>query len=161
MDKMEVGRTMSARFKNIGRILDREFSEFAQQILRLPSGLLQKSIEIVGLTAVFAYFDIRLLAVVLISSIVSYYISMYSDKIRKKYDIQWKMTLGNKTYHYGNLFLREFINLATNGAVRSTLKTYENLLDSQIANGLKKNWADLTWTMSGLFTGTVSEMIIK
>ena len=161
MERMEVWRTMNSRFRNISRLLDDNFISFADQIITLPGNIIRRSIEIVGITAVFAYFDIRLLVVVFISSLCSYGISTYSDRISKKYDIAWDMSLGQKVYHYSSLFYREFIHLATNGAVRSTLDNYRHLLDAQVHNGLQKNWSQLIWSLSSLFTDNMSNLLIK
>ncbi len=161
MNAMEVGRAMNSRFKNLTRVLENEFSEFPNTIMEFPRDILQKIIQITGITAIFIYFDIKLLIIVVISSIISYFIERYADILRQKYDIHWKFSLGQKVWFYNDLFLRSFPQLATNGAVKSTLKSYQELLDQQIHYGLKKNWTDLIWTVSRLFTGSISQMLIK
>ncbi len=161
MNTMEVWRAMNSRFRNIARILDSEFGSFSNSLIHLPGWVLQKAIQIMGITAIFAYFDIRFLFIVIISSIFSYFIERYAEILRQKYEIHWKFSLGQKVYYYNDLFLRSFGQLATNGAVKTTLDSYKNLLDEQIRHWLKKNWAELTWTFSGLLTGSLSTMLIK
>lgn len=68
--------------------------------------------------------------------------------LREKYEIQWKFTLGQKIWFYSDLFLRSLPELATNGAIKPTLNAYKKVLDLQSKEGLKKNWADLTWIIS-------------
>lgn len=70
MEKMEVGRTMNSRFRHIGRILDNEFEASSRQILELPGDILSRLVSLVGLVSVYAYFDIRLLGVVILSAIL-------------------------------------------------------------------------------------------
>lgn len=161
MNVMEVGRSMNARFKNLTRVLENEFSEFPNTIMDLPRDILQKIIQITGITAIFIYFDIKLLIIVILSSIISYFIERYSDILRQKYEIHWKLSLGQKIWFYNDLFLRSFPQLATNGAIKSTIQSYQNVLDEQIHHGLKKNWTDLIWTVSRLFTWSISQMLIK
>jgi ABC-type bacteriocin/lantibiotic exporter with double-glycine peptidase domain len=161
MNMMEVWRSLSNRFRHIARVLDSEFGSFSDTLVRLPGGILQKIIQITGITAIFAYFDIRFLFIVIASAICSYLIDRYAEILRQKYEVHWKFSLGQKVYFYNDLFLRSFGQLATNGAVKTTLENYRNLLDEQIRQGLKKNWAELTWTFSGLLTGSLSSMLIK
>lgn len=47
MNVMEVGRAMNARFKNLTRVLENEFSEFPNMIMELPREIIQKIIQIV------------------------------------------------------------------------------------------------------------------
>jgi ABC-type multidrug transport system fused ATPase/permease subunit len=161
MNMMEVWRSLSNRFRHIARVLDSEFGSFSDTLVRLPGGILQKIIQTTGITAIFAYFDIRFLFIVIASAICSYFIDRYAEILRQKYEVHWKFSLGQKVYFYNDLFLRSFGQLATNGAVKTTLENYRNLLDEQIRQGLKKNWAELTWTFSGLLTGSLSSMLIK
>jgi hypothetical protein len=70
----------------------------------------------------------------------------FSDKIRMKYEVNWKMSLERKKYFYANIFLYDFIDLATNGAIQSTLKEYETVLKKEIKHSLSKNWAQLFWS---------------
>ncbi len=161
MNEMEVWRAMNSRFKNLTRVLENEFSEFPNTIMNLPRDIIQKTIQITGITAIFVYFDIKFLIIVIISSIVSYFIERYADILRQKYDIHWKFSLGQKIWFYNDLFLRSFPQLATNGAIKSTLKSYQDLLDEQIHHGLKRNWAELIWTVSRLFTGSITQILIK
>lgn len=161
MNLMEVWRAMNSRFRNIARILDSEFWSFSNTLMQLPGWVLQKTIQIAGITAIFAYFDIRFLCIVLVSSIFSYFIERYAEILRQKYEIHWKFSLGQKAYYYNDLILRSFPELATNGAVKTTLDNYKSLLDEQIRRGLKKNWAELTWTFSGLLTDSLSRVLIK
>jgi ABC-type multidrug transport system fused ATPase/permease subunit len=161
MNMMEVGRAMNNRFRNIARILDSEFWSFSSSLIQLPWWILQRSIQITGITAIFLYFDIRFLIIVIVSAIFTYFIEKYADILRQKYDTHWKFWLGQKMYFYSDLFLRSFGQLATNGAVNTTLQSYRNLLDEQIRLGLKKNWAELTWVFSGLLTDSLSKMLIK
>ncbi len=161
MKLMEVWRTLNNHFRNIARILDHEFWLFSNTLIQLPGWILQKIIQITGITAIFAYFDIRFLLIVVISAVFSYFIERYAEILRQKYEIHWKFSLGQKVYYYNDLFLRSFGQLAINGAVKTTLDSYKNLLDEQIHHGLKKNWAQLTWTFSGLLTGSLSSMLIK
>lgn len=97
----------------------------------------------------------------MVSSIFSYFIERYAEILRQKYEIHWKFSLGQKAYYYNDLILRSFPELATNGAVKTTLDNYKSLLDEQIRRGLKKNWAELTWTFSGLLTDSLSRVLIK
>lgn len=161
MNYMEPWRTFSGRYKNLSEILWSEFTNFANTILHLPWSTIQKAIEIVGITALFAYFDIRLLAVTIIWALCSYYISHYADILRQKYDIQWQFSLGQKMYFYRWLFLGSFSDLANNGAVRTTLDAYRKLLDEQIRHGLKKNWADLNWVISWTLSDIITNILIK
>lgn len=161
MNEMEVWRAMNSRFKNLTRVLENEFSEFPNTIMNLPRDIIQKTIQITGITAIFIYFDIKFLIIVIISSVISYFIERYADILRQKYEIHWKFSLGQKVWFYNDLFLRSFPQLATNGAIKSTLESYQSLLDEQIHRGLKKNWAELIWTVSRLFTGSISQMLIK
>ncbi len=161
MNEMEVWRAMNSRFKNLTRVLENEFSEFPNTIMNLPRDIIQKTIQITWITAIFIYFDIKFLIIVIISSIITYFIERYADTLRKKYDIHRKFSLGQKVWFYNDLFLRSFPQLATNGAIKSTLKSYQDLLDEEIHRGLKKNWAELIWTVSRLFTGSISQMLIK
>ena len=161
MKLMEVWRALNNRFRNIARVLDGEFWSFSNTLIQLPGGVLQKIIQITGITAIFAYFDIRLLFIVTISALCTYFIDRYADIVRQKYAIHWKFSLGQKVHYYNDLFLRSFGQLAINGAVKTTLDSYKHLLDEQIRHGLKKNWANLTWTFSGLLTGSLSRMLIK
>ena len=131
MNMMEVGKTMNSRFKNLSRVLDNEFSDFSKTVMNIPRDFLQKTIEVIGITGLFLYFDIRLLLVVIGSAIISYGIDRYADLLRRKYDIQWKFSLGQKVYFYNDLFLRSFPELATNGAVKTTLTAYKKLLDTE------------------------------
>ncbi len=161
MNEMEVWRAMNSRFKNLTRVLENEFSEFPNTIMNLPRDIIQKTIQITWITAIFIYFDIKFLIIVVISSIISYFIERYADILGQKYDIHWKFSLGQKVWFYNDLFLRSFPQLATNGAIKSTLESYQDILDEQIHHGLKKNWAELIWTVSRLFTGSISQMLIK
>lgn len=161
MSQMEVWRAMNGRFRNIARILDSEFGNFSNTLIHLPWWFLQNIIQIAGITAIFSYFDIRFLLIVVISAIFSYFIDRYADILRQKYEVHWKFSLGQKAYYYSELMLRSFWQLATNGAVKTTLDSYSLLLNEQIRQGLKKNWAELTWTISGLLTGSLSKMLIK
>lgn len=161
MNQMEVWRAMNSRFKSLTRVLENEFSSFPDTLMNLPKDIIQKTIQITGITAIFIYFDIKFLIIVIISSIISYFIERYADILRQKYDIHWKFSLGQKVWFYNDLFLRSFPQLATNGAIKSTLKSYQDLLDEQIHHGLKKNWTELIWTVSRFFTGSVSQMLIK
>jgi hypothetical protein len=88
------------------------------------------------------------LIIVVVSAIFTYFIEKYTDILRQKYETHWKFSLGQKMYFYSDLFLRSFGQLATNGAVKTTLQNYRGLLDEQIRLGLKKNWAELTWVFS-------------
>ncbi len=161
MNMMEVGRAMNGRFKYLSRILESEFSGFPNTILNLPKEVVQRTIQIVWITTLFAYFNIIFLFIVVISATLSFFIEKYRDVLQQKYEMQWKFTLGQKIWFYSDLFLRSLPELATNGAIKSTLTDYQRVLDIQSKEGLKKNWADLTWTVSWLFTGSVSSILIK
>jgi hypothetical protein len=65
--------------------------------------------------AIYAYFDIRLLIVVVISAVIGYFIEMLSRKIAQKFEVDWKMTLGRQVWKYSNLFMYEFSQLAVSG----------------------------------------------
>jgi hypothetical protein len=71
---------------------------------------------------------------VIISGIVNYYIERYLEILREKYDVQHKLSLGQKLWTYQDLFLRSFPQLATNGAVSSTIREYATLLDTEQKN---------------------------
>lgn len=161
MNFMEVGRAMNGRFKYLSRVLEREFWEFPNALMNLPKDLIQKGIQVVWITALFAYFNIVFLFIVIVSSIITYYIEKYRDILRQKYEIHWKFSLGQKIWFYSDLFLRSLPELATNGAIKSTLHDYEWLLALQSKQWLRKNWSELTWTISSLLTGSLSGMIIK
>ena len=158
---MEVGRAMNARFRHIANVLRSEFQSFSSTLINLPGSTIQKGIQILGITAIFAYFDIRLLAVVIVSATLSYWIDRYSEILREKYNLKWKFSLGQKVYFYNDLFLRLFGQLAINGAVSNTISKYEHILTEGTKQGIRKNWSDLVWGVSSLLTGSVSQMIIK
>ena len=67
MEQMEVGHTLSARFKSIGRILESQFSDFIRQIIALPSATIATLIKIVGFIGLYTYFEPMLLVVVCIA----------------------------------------------------------------------------------------------
>lgn len=161
MEKMEVGRTMSSRFRYIASIIDNEFEASARQILEMPGDILKKLISLIGMVTIYAYFDIRLLGVVVISATLGYYIGFFAQRIRTKYEIKWKFSLGRKQYFYSMLFLRNFIDLATNGAVGSMIRQYDYILQEQVKNGLQKNWSDLSWNIASLLNDSLSQIVIK
>lgn len=117
MEMMEVGRTMSGRFNNIARLVDDSLDYLSQIFLNLPGNFLQKSIQVLGFTAIFTYFDIRLLGIVIIASLLSYYLNSLSQKFTEKYQTAWKFSFQRKQYYYSRIFLQNFPDLATNGAV--------------------------------------------
>jgi hypothetical protein len=93
MNHMEVGRAMNGRFKYLSRVLEREFSEFPNTLMSFPRETIKNAIQIIGITAIFAYFNILFLIIVIISSILSFYIEKYRDILHQKYEIHWKFSL--------------------------------------------------------------------
>lgn len=161
MEMMEVGRTMSSRFRYITNIIDNEFEALVRQILEIPGDILKNLISLIGMVAIYAFFDIRLLGVVILSAIIGYYISFFAQRIHTKYEIKWKFSMGRKQYFYSSLFLHHFIDLATNGGVSSMIRQYDHILREQIKNGLQKNWWDLTWNIASLINDSFSQIVIK
>lgn len=108
MERMEVGKTLSSRFQSIGRILENEFDGFATMIIESPSQIIGFFIKTIGMIGLYSYFDIRLLGVVIIASVIAYFISEVQRKLRIKYEVSWKLSLGQKQWEYANLFLYHF-----------------------------------------------------
>lgn len=161
MEMMEVGRTMSGRFNNIARLVDDSLDYLSQIFLNLPGNFLQKSIQVLGFTAIFTYFDIRLLGIVIIASLLTYYLNSLSQKFTEKYQTAWKFSFQRKQYYYSRIFLQNFPELATNGAVGSTLDSYKNILDFAVAEWVKKDWSLLSYTVFERFISSFSDILIK
>jgi ABC-type multidrug transport system fused ATPase/permease subunit len=124
MEFMEVGRTMSSRYKYISSLVGSEFWKFSNRIINIPSNGLQFFIQIIWITAIYSYFNIILLFIVIISSLFWYFISIASRKLMGKYEINWKLDIWREFSKHNNLFLYHFSDLAISWWVSSTIKKY-------------------------------------
>lgn len=161
MQHMEVGRTMSSRYKYISSIVESDFPSISRRIIDLPGGTLDFLIKFFWFTAMYIYFDTTLLLVVVASSIIGYLIEIFARKVRAKYDIDWKFTLGRQVRKYSNLFLYQFSQLAVSGGLISTLQSYQTLLNKENQNTQKRNFSDLFWNIQNLLNNNVRDIILK
>lgn len=161
MENMEVWLTLSNRFQKLSNIIDNWIETFSKQILNFPSKVLWNTIKILWLSAVYAYFDITLLFIVIISSYIWYLISTYTINLREKFRVDWQFSLWERLYKYGHLFLWNFLSLATNWAIKSSLREYNNLLKEQIKHWIKQDWSVFFWDIADIINFSISDILIK
>ncbi len=161
MENMEIGRSMNSRYKYITKIIDTEFPAISSKIMHVPKEMLEFIIQLIWMTAIYAYFDIKLLWIVVISSIIWYFIELVARKTKKKYEVEWKFTLWRQIYKYSSLFLYDFTNLAISGWVSSTIKKYEYLLNKENKNFIKRDLSGLIWDIEGLMNYNIRDILLK
>lgn len=161
MENMEIGRSMNARYKYISDIVDSDFPTVSNTIIYLPRNTIEFIIQLFWMTFIYAYFDMRLLLLVVWSAVLGYLIEVISRKISKKYEIDWKFTLGRQVYKYSNLFLYNFSNLATSWWLSSTIQTYADLLNQENKNSVKRDFSGLVWNMQNLINYSLRDILLK
>jgi hypothetical protein len=161
MKNMEIGLSMNSRYKYISDIVDSDFPSLSERIIWLPKNVIELIIQIIWMTAIYAYFDIRLLLLVIISSIIWYFIERFSRKVSKKYEIEWKFSLWRQIWKYSNLFLHKFSELAISGWLSSTIKSYANLLNEENKNSIKKDFSRLIWSIQDLINYNLRDILLK
>lgn len=161
MQNMEIGRSMSSRYKYISSIIESNFSNIATTITEIPQNTIQFCIQLIWMTAIYAYFDIRLLFIVVISAIIGYVVEILSRKASEKYGISWRFSLERETWKYSRLFMNKFSELAVSGWLLSTLQKYAFVLWEENKNALKKDFSGLFWDMQFLINGSLRDIVLK
>ncbi|MDD5770197.1 MAG: ATP-binding cassette domain-containing protein [Candidatus Gracilibacteria bacterium] len=161
MEEMEIGKTLSSRYKLISGIVEEKFRSLKDLFINLPKNSLEFIIKVLGITIVYAYFNITLLFVVVVSSVISYLISITSDKINRKYELERNFNTGRQMYKYSGLFMYNFNDLAISGGISSTLKNYEKLLSENNKLGVKKDFVELSRSIRRLLNSNLLDIILK
>ena len=161
MENMEVWVSLSARYKFISDIVESNFWELSNNIINFPKNIFNFIISFLGLWIVYAYLNYKLFFIVIISAIISYFIDLISDKVSKKYRLAWEFTLWRQVHKYSNLFFYDFSNLAISWWVKSTLKTYEDLLILESKNKVKMDYSDLAWSIWRFLNFNIRDFILK
>lgn len=161
MKDMEIGRSMSMRYKYISQVIESYFPNISQKIINIPQVVIQFVIQLVWMVAIYAYFDIRLLFVVVISAVIGYFIEILSRRIAQKFEVDWKMSLGRQVWKYSNLFMYEFSQLAVSGWLLSTLRQYSNLLKEENKNSVQRDFSGLFWSVNNLINDNLRDIILK
>ena len=91
MQEVEVGRTLNSRFHYLRENIESAFSNLWKKFLHGPKDILTTLISSIGITAVFAYFDIRLLVVIVVTALVQHTIDTFSLNYDKKHSISWQL----------------------------------------------------------------------
>ncbi len=161
MEFMEVGRTMSSRYKYISSIVGSDFLKFSNRIINIPSNGLQFFIQIIWITAIYSYFNIILLFIVIISSLFWYFISSTSKKLMGKYEMNRKFSIWRELSKYNGLFLYHFSDLAISWWVSSTIKKYNTLLQREATHWKKREISGLFWDINDLINNNLLDIILK
>lgn len=161
MQEVEVGRTLNSRFHYLRENIENAFFYLWQQFLRGPKNILTTLISTLGITVVFAYFDIRLLFIIIITALIQHGIETFSESYRRKHEISWKLWLGRKMYHYQRLFLRNFWEVAANGAMQTTLQEYRSILTHHRNHKQKGEYVEIITSILWFLGSSVGEVTIK
>ena len=161
MENMEIGRSMNSRYKHITSIVENEFEKLTDQIVKSPKAIIEFFIKIFWISIIYAYFDIKLLFIVILFSISRYFISEAVRKIIKKYEIDWTFSLWKQARKYSSLFMFKLPELAISGWIKSTLKNYQTLLDKEVENWLKKDFSQLKYNITYLINSNFLDICLK
>jgi ABC-type multidrug transport system fused ATPase/permease subunit len=161
MQEVEVGRTLNSRFHYLRENIESAFFDIWSKILQEPKNILTTIISSIGIITVLTYFDITLLVVIVITTIIQHFINTFSENYRRKHEISWKMWLGRKLHYYQKLFLRNFGEMAANGAMQKTLHEYKEILDHHRKHKQKWEYIEIIANILGFLSSSVGEVTIK
>ncbi len=161
MQNMEIWKSMNSRYKYISEIVSTNFWVISSDIIWFPRNIFNFIIQLFWITAVFAYFDIRLLLVVIISSIIWFLIENISKKLRTKYEIDWKFSVGRKISNYSRLFKYNFSKLAISWWLLTTLKNYQKVLLWESKKNIRRDFTGLIWDIQNLLNNNFMNIILK
>jgi len=161
MENMEMGRSMNSRYKHISSIVDDEFRSLTDQIMNIPWSLIEFFVKLFWITLIYAYFDIKLLFIVIWFSIFWYFINKIIRKIAKKYEIDWNFSLWRQAWKYSHLFMDKLPELATSWWIKSTLKGYQILLDKEVENWVQKDFSTLSRDVTRLINSSLLDITLK
>ena len=87
MQEVEVGRTLNSRFHYLRENIESAFSNLWKKFLHGPKDILTTLISSIGITAVFAYFDIRLLMVIVVTALIQHTIDSLYERQPDKHEL--------------------------------------------------------------------------
>lgn len=161
MENMEIGRSMNSRYKYISNIVEDNFPSISERIISLPHSSIEFIIQLVWITAIYAYFNFTLLLIVVISALIWYWIDIIARKLSQKYEIDWKFTLWRQIYKYSNLFLYNFSNLAISWWLKSTLNDYSYFMSEENKNSIKRDFSSMIWNINNLINYNLRDILLK
>ena len=161
MQEVEVGRTLNSRFHYLRENIESAFSNLWKKFLHGPKDILTTLISSIGITAVFAYFDIRLLMVIVVTALIQHTIDTFSLNYDKKHSISWQLWLGRKLHYYQKLFLRNFGEMAANGAMQTTLREYKEILNHHRDHKQKWEYVGIITNILQFLSSSIGEVTIK
>ena len=161
MQEVEVGRTINSRFQYLRENIESSFFDIWNKILQEPKNILTTIISSIGIITVLTYFDVTLLLVIVITTIIQHLINTFSENYRRKHEISWKMWLGRKLHYYQKLFLRNFGAMAANGAMQTTLHEYKGILDHHRKHKQKWEYVEIIANILRFLSSSIGEVTIK
>ena len=161
MKNMEIGTAMSNRYKYLTEIVDQSIQNLTNTLTNIPKSTIQFVIEIVGITLIYLYFDIRLLFVVIFSALIAYILEKITRNISKKYEVHWKFSLWREVWRYARLFLQNFAPLSMSWGLLSTLSNYEKVLKEENKHTIKRDFSNFFWNLNTLINYNIRDVILK
>lgn len=160
-EDMEIWKLMSSRFLTIKELIQTEIERFTDFLIETPKDIIDLTISIIWITAIYYILDFKLLVIVIISSLIWYLISLWSRNIWKKYEVNWLLSKEKVLFRYSHLVSRDTKNLTIAWGLSTTLKKYYNFLESEIKYTQEKWWWHLGYDIWNLMNENLFSIILK
>ena len=157
---IEIWKFMNARFTIIKKLIEKDFDETIDMIIDLPKNIVNFTVLIVWLSAIYYFLDFKLLLIVIMSWIIWYFLNIIIQRISKKYELT---IFGNnyEAWLYDYFLSYDIKNISINWWLKSILDDYKNFIENDLKNNTQKEWSKLIVKIWILLNENLLNIILK